>query len=104
MIISGTTATVIPSATFTGAYTNSGTLTCATLLTVTGVTLTNNGTITASTALARSGTLSNGATGTLNIGGTSSITTLTNSGAATITGAGAIVQSLPILLTQAQLI
>jgi Fibronectin type III domain. len=77
--ISGTTATVIPSVTFTTSYTNSGTLTCATVLNVTGaaVVLTNNGTITATTALSSTGGVNNGATGVLNIGGTSGITTLT---------------------------
>ncbi len=76
---SGTTATAIPSVTFTTSYTNSGTLTCATVLNVTGaaVVLTNNGTITATTALSSTGGVNNGATGVLNIGGTSGITTLT---------------------------
>jgi hypothetical protein len=79
MTLSGTTATVIPTATFTGNYTNSGTFIVASLLTVTGVAirLTNNGTITASTALSGTGGVTQGATGTLNIGGTSTITTLT---------------------------
>jgi hypothetical protein len=73
----------IPTATFTGTYTNSGTLTSATLLTVTspGI-LTNNGTITATTALSGTGGLTQGTTGLLSIGGTSGITTLT----ATATG------------------
>ena len=75
--IGGTSAVAIPSATFTGAYTNSGTLTSSTLLTVTGVTLTNNGTITTSTALSGTGGLTQGSTGVLNLGGTSGITTLT---------------------------
>jgi hypothetical protein len=77
--ISGATATVIPSVTFTTSYTNSGTLTSATLLTVTGaaVVLTNNGTINAATALSGTGGVTQGATGILNIGGTSGITTLT---------------------------
>jgi hypothetical protein len=75
--ISGTSIISIPTATFTGAYTNSGTLTVGTLLTITGVTLTNNGTITATTALSGTGGLTNGTTGMLNIGGTSGITTLT---------------------------
>jgi len=74
--LSGLTAITIPSATFTGAYTNSGTLICSTALTVTGVTLTNNGTITATTALSGTGNLTQGAVGVLNIGGTSVITTL----------------------------
>ncbi len=79
MTLSGTTATVIPTATFTGNYTNSGTFTVATLLTVTGaaIRLTNNGIITASTALSGTGGVTQSATGTLNIGGTSTITTLT---------------------------
>ncbi|MGD1046538.1 MAG: T9SS type A sorting domain-containing protein [Bacteroidota bacterium] len=94
--IGGTTANVIPSATFTGNYTNSGTLTCATALTVTGaaVVLTNNSTITAATALSGTGALTNAATYTLNIGGTCSITTLTNAGTTAITGAGAISTAL----------
>jgi len=83
-VLSGTTATVISSATFTGNYTNNGTLTCATLLTVTSpAILTNTGTITATTALSGTGQVTQGATGILNIGGTSLITTLdasTNAG------------------------
>ncbi len=77
--ISGSTTIAIPTATFTGAYTNSGTLIVSTLLTVTGssVTLTNNGTITASTALSGTGGVTQGTTGILNIGGTSGIGTLT---------------------------
>jgi len=108
--ISGSSITSIPTATFSGTYTNSGTLSSATALTMTGnftnngtitattlltvtgaaITLTNNGTITASTALSGTGGVTQGTTGTLNIGGTSSITTLANSGIVTITGAGAI--------------
>ena len=118
---SGTTETIggssiisIPTATFSGTYTNSGTLTSATALTVTGnftnngtitattqltvtgaaITLTNNGTITATTALSGTGGLTQGTTGTLNIGGTCSITKLANSGIVTITGAGAISTAL----------
>jgi uncharacterized repeat protein (TIGR01451 family) len=76
--LSGSTAIVIPTATFTGSYANSGTLTSATLLTVTSpAVLTNNGTITATTALSGTGELLQGATGILNIGGTSGITALT---------------------------
>jgi hypothetical protein len=77
MTLSGSTATVIPTVTFTGAYSNNGTLTVATLLTVTGTTLTNNGTITASTALSGTGGVTQGSTGILNIGGTAGITNLT---------------------------
>ncbi|MCX6133778.1 MAG: hypothetical protein NTU47_08200, partial [Ignavibacteriales bacterium] len=55
--LSGSTAIVIPSAAFTGDYTNSGTLTCA-------------------TALSGAGQITNDATGTLNVGGTSAITAL----------------------------
>jgi len=75
--ISGATAISIPTATFTGSYSNNGTLTVGTLLTVTGTTLTNNGTITASTALSGTGGLTQATNATLNIGGTSGITTLT---------------------------
>jgi len=75
--ISGTNLISIPTATFTGAYTNSGSLTVGTLLTVTTITLTNNGTITASTALSGTGGVTQGTTGILNLGGTSGITTLT---------------------------
>ena len=75
--LGGATTTSIPSVTFTGAYSNSGTLTSATLLTVTGTTLTNNGTITATTALSGTGGVTQGTTGILNIGGTAGITTLT---------------------------
>jgi hypothetical protein len=82
--LSGATNSVIPSVTFTANYTNSGTLTVATALAVTGaaIQLTNDGTITATTALSGTGGVTQGATGTLNIGGTSGITTLTatNSG------------------------
>ena len=45
--IAGTSAISIPTAIFTGAYTNNGTLTDGTALTVTGTTLTNDGTLTA---------------------------------------------------------
>ena len=81
--MNGTVA--IPTATFTNNYTNTGTLTSATALTVTGaaIRLTNNGTITATTALSGNGGVTQGATGVLNIGGTSGITTLdasTNAG------------------------
>ncbi len=75
--ISGASALAIPTATFTGAYSNNGTFTVGTLLTVTGTTLTNNGTITASTALSGTGGLTQGTTGILNIGAASAITTLT---------------------------
>ena len=77
--LSGSTAIVIPRATFTGNYINSGTLTVGTLLTVTGaaISLTNNTTITATTALSGTGGLVQGTAGTLYIGGTSAITTLT---------------------------
>jgi len=78
-VLSGATANVIPTATFTGNYTNSGTLTVATLLTVTGgaIRLTNNGTVTATTSLAGTGGLTQGVSGILNLGGaTTPITTL----------------------------
>ena len=82
--IGGANLISIPTATFTGAYTNSGSLRVGTALTVTGaaVKLTNNGTITAITALSGTGGVTQDATATLNIGGTSAITTLT----ATATG------------------
>jgi len=74
--LSGTSS--IPRVEFTGNYTNNGTLTCATELTVTGasVDLTNNGTITASTALSGTGEVIQGSSGVLNIAGTSGITLL----------------------------
>src|ERR1035437_3699252 len=78
---SGSTTTSIANVTFTGAYTNSGTLTVATLLTVTGVTLTNNGTITATTALSGTGGVTQGTTGVLNLPGTFGISALTTSAA-----------------------
>ena len=83
--ISGANAIAIPNATFTANYTNSGTLSVSTVLTVTGaaIRLTNNGTITATASLAGTGGVTQGATGVLNIGGASTITTLdasTNSG------------------------
>jgi PKD repeat protein len=56
--ISGSTITAIPTVTFTGNYTNSGTLT-------------------ATAALSGTGGVTQGTTGILNIGGTSGITTLT---------------------------
>ena len=77
MSLSGSTAIVFPTATFTGTYTNSGTLSCATILTITGVTFTNNGTVNATAALSGTGSFTQGITGILNIGGTSGITTLT---------------------------
>ncbi|MFN5921059.1 MAG: beta strand repeat-containing protein, partial [Bacteroidota bacterium] len=84
--IGGTTTNTIPSATFTGAYTNGGTLTCATALTVTGVTLTNTGTINSATSLTGTGTLSN-TSGTVNItGGSCSITNNTNAGTFALSG------------------
>ena len=92
--IGGTSSISIPTALFTGAYTNSGTLTVGTSLTITGVTLTNNGTITASTDMTGTGGLTNTATHTLNIGGTCSITTLTNAGIIFVTGSGNITTAL----------
>jgi len=82
--IGGANLISIPTATFTGAYTNSGSLTVGTALTVTGaaVRLTNNGTITASAALSGTGGVTQGTNATLNLRGTSGITTLT----ATATG------------------
>jgi len=60
--ISGANLISIPTATFTGTYTN-------------------NGTLTVGTALTGTGGLTNGATGVLNLGGTSTITTLTKTAA-----------------------
>ena len=101
--IGGSATNAIPSATFSGTYNNSGTLTDATALTVngaftnngtinsntlltvaTGITLTNNNTITANTALSGLGTLLQGSAGILNIGGTSGISTI-NAGTASNT-------------------
>jgi hypothetical protein len=76
--ISGTSEISIPTVTFTGNTTNSGTLTVATLLTVTGasVSLTNNGIIAATSALSGTGGVTQGTTGILNIGAASAIATL----------------------------
>ncbi|MFA6439000.1 MAG: hypothetical protein WCX28_06825, partial [Bacteriovoracaceae bacterium] len=77
----------IPTATFSIASTNNGTLTSATQLSVIGVVLTNNGTINSSTSITNTGTLSISSTGIVNItGGSCSITTLTNAGTVTISG------------------
>ena len=85
--IGGSSTNTIPVATFSGTYTNSGTLTVATLLTITGVTLTNNGIINSSTSLTGTGTLSNSSSGTVNItGGSCAITTNTNAGTFAISG------------------
>ena len=98
--IGGANVISIPTATFSGTYTNSGSLADTTLtvtgaftnsgamtvgtLTVTGVTLTNNGTLTASTALTGSGRVTQGANATLNIGGTSTITNMTAAAAGNV--------------------
>ena len=76
--IGGANSVIIPSITVTGTYASSGTLTVATLLTVTspGV-LTNGGTITATVSLAGTGTLTQDVNSTLTLAGTSTITTLT---------------------------
>jgi hypothetical protein len=76
-ILSGVNAIAISNVTVTGSYQNNGTLTVATLLTVTspGV-LTNNGTINAIISLAGTGGLTQGVGATLNLGGTSAITAL----------------------------
>jgi len=78
MTIDGTTAYVIPTVTFSGDYTNNGTLTSSTLLRVigAGIRLTNNGTLTATTALSGTGGVIQGATGILNIGAASAITAI----------------------------
>ncbi|MFA5773622.1 MAG: peptidoglycan-binding protein [Candidatus Paceibacterota bacterium] len=85
-VISGATTTSIASVRITGATSNTGTLTVATLLDVAdGITLTNTGTVTATTALSdvgATGTFVNSDAGTLNLGGLSDIGTLT----ATATG------------------
>ncbi|MBK8465224.1 MAG: proprotein convertase P-domain-containing protein [Chloracidobacterium sp.] len=86
--LSGGKLISIPTATFTGAYTNNGTFTSTATLTVTGVTLTNAGTMTASGTLAGTGGVTNNATRTLNLGGACSITTLTNAGTIARTGSG----------------
>ena len=85
-VMSGATTTAIPSLRITGATSNTGTLTVATLLDVAdATTFTNTGTVTATTALSDVGTTGvfvNGASGTLNIGDAVDISTLT----ATATG------------------
>ena len=79
--IDGTFTNSIGSVTFTGSYTHSGTLSCATALNITGGTLNNSGT------LSGAGTLTNNATGTVNItGGTCGITTLANAGTLAMSG------------------
>ena len=92
--ISGATTTVHPTILFTGAFTNSGTITASTLLTVTGVVLTNNGTITATTSLAGTGGVTQSATGILNIAGACPITTLTNAGIINRSGTGTTTTAL----------
>ena len=88
--ISGGTAISIPTATFTGNYVNSASLTVGTALSVTSpAVLTNNSTITATTALSGTGSLTQGTGSTLNIGGTSGITGLdasTNANTVNFTG------------------
>ena len=71
--ISGASTISIPTATFTGSYTNNGIFSSSTL-TVTGGALTNNGTVTASTALSGTGTFTQVSNSVLNLGGTSGIT------------------------------
>jgi len=98
--ISGSTPLAISSATFTGNYTNTAVLTCATALSVTGaaITLTNNSTINATTVLSGTGRLTNGASGILNLSGAGAgscaITTLTNSGTINRSGAGTTTTAL----------
>lgn len=72
--IGGANAILMPTVTFTAPYTNTGTLTSATLLTVTSTTLTNNGTVTSTSDLAGSGTFLQGSSGLLNITANSNIT------------------------------
>lgn len=85
-VMSGATTTAIPSLRITGATSNTGTLTVATLMDVAdATTFTNTGTVTVTTALSDVGTTGvfvNGANGTLNIGDAVDISTLT----ATATG------------------
>jgi hypothetical protein len=79
-ILSGSTATVIPSVAVTGSYTN-------------------NGTLTTSTDLGGAGSLTQGTTGVLNIGGTATITTLTASAtgnSVNYTGTGAQTIDYPV--------
>ena len=92
----GSTSSAIPNLTFTGAYTLSGSLTVATLLTVTGTTLTNNGNITATSALSGTGGVTQGTSGVLNIAGTAGITTLTaNAAGNTVNYTGAAQTAFP---------
>jgi uncharacterized repeat protein (TIGR01451 family) len=90
--VGGTNTIVIPTATFTQNYTNSGTLTAGTLnVTGAAIRLTNNGTVTVNTSLASTGGLTQGPNGVLNLGGTSGITTLTATAAGnTVNYTGAV--------------
>ena len=74
--IGGTVAISIPTATFSGTYTNTGTLIVGTLKIPSSGMLTNSSTITDTTALSGTGGFTQLANATLNIGGTSGIATL----------------------------
>ncbi|MFA4917509.1 MAG: Ig-like domain-containing protein, partial [Syntrophales bacterium] len=96
---SGVNPISIPKVIISGAgssYTNTGTLTVATALTIIGVTvtLTNNGIINATTTLAGTGTLTNSAIGTLNIGGLCPLDNLANAGTINHSGTDAITTAL----------
>ncbi len=114
--IGGNNLISIPTATFSGTYTNSGALTGTTFtvtgnftnsgamtvgtLTVTGgaIRITNNGTLTTTTALSGTGGVTQGANATLNIGGTSGIITLTAAAAGNVVnydGAAQTVKAVP---------
>jgi len=83
-VLTGTLS--IPKMTINVGNTNNGTLTCSTLLTITGATLTNTGIINSSTSLTGTGTLSN-TSGTVNItAGSCSVSTNTNGGIFAISG------------------
>lgn len=92
--LSGATNTAIPTANFTGSYTNSGTFTSATSLTITNpAILTNDGTVTVN-AMAGAGGLTQGATGVLNVGGSSTVTLIATAASNTVNFTGAAGQAV----------
>jgi len=84
--ISGSSSISIPTSTFTGSYTNSGTFNSTALLTITGVTLTNSGTFSITGTLQGTGTFANSSTGTLTSNAYTTIATITNQGTTTFNG------------------